>query len=521
MANWYCDSTAYAAVAQWATNTAYLVGAIVRQKATPTVGNERCFRCSTAGTSNATTEPTWVLTKNATTNDTSPLVWTECTGQQLYQTTDSWTAPFDRLQTALSTSWIAIGDTVFVGSTHAETQAAAMTITNLASALLANVTVLCVNRPSSAIPPLAADVVSVPTATVTTTGANEITFDVAGYFYGIIFQSASGANTGTFFKADVNGSAAQAFEQCKFSCPATSGAPVIQFGELSSNITSGVSARLKYCTFSFGAVGGYIIVAKPMLWDGGSLTGTAVTTLFNAASGTSANWMPVEVRNVDLSLLAGSSFVINLSNPPAGTCGLMFNNCKLNSGLSGFATGAVPQPEAGNVDAINCASSGSLGEYHYRWEGALTTDLNNYLTSGASNGTTHYSYKMVSTANANFISPLGPSGIIAWLAATTVTLAMYVANTSSVILNSQTFGFEVEYISDAGDPLGTIGTTFGNPLTTGTNWPTTAAPWTGLSSPTKQIVSLTITPAQAGWVRVTPKLAVASTTIWVDPLLVT
>lgn len=73
----YADSVAYAAVTAWATG-AKTVGQIRRQAATPTVGNERCFICTVAGSSSGT-EPTWVTTKGAKTTD-STVTWMECTG---------------------------------------------------------------------------------------------------------------------------------------------------------------------------------------------------------------------------------------------------------------------------------------------------------------------------------------------------------------------------------------------------------------------------------------------------------
>jgi hypothetical protein len=82
---WYCNygngsSTGYYAVAQWATNTAYTVGQIIRQKTTPAVNSERCFVVITAGTSSATTEPTWSTSKGSKTTDAGGPVYMECTG---------------------------------------------------------------------------------------------------------------------------------------------------------------------------------------------------------------------------------------------------------------------------------------------------------------------------------------------------------------------------------------------------------------------------------------------------------
>lgn len=58
MTDWYASSVAYSAVAQWAASHTYANGAIVRQLATPTVGNERCFQ-AIAGTFAVTWDPSY------------------------------------------------------------------------------------------------------------------------------------------------------------------------------------------------------------------------------------------------------------------------------------------------------------------------------------------------------------------------------------------------------------------------------------------------------------------------------
>lgn len=58
----------------WIKKTAYTLGEIVR----PVAASGRSYRCTTAGTTHATDEPTWPTTKNATITDGS-VVWTENT----------------------------------------------------------------------------------------------------------------------------------------------------------------------------------------------------------------------------------------------------------------------------------------------------------------------------------------------------------------------------------------------------------------------------------------------------------
>ncbi|MDD5510909.1 MAG: hypothetical protein PHI12_08865 [Dehalococcoidales bacterium] len=64
----------------WAAATAYAIGDIIK----PTTYADHCYKCTTAGTSAAVTEPTWGTTNGGTTADgTGTLVWT-CYDKKTY-----------------------------------------------------------------------------------------------------------------------------------------------------------------------------------------------------------------------------------------------------------------------------------------------------------------------------------------------------------------------------------------------------------------------------------------------------
>lgn len=116
-AYWYVSygngsSTGYYAVTAWATGAAKVVGQFVRQSAAPSVGNERVFMCTIAGTTHASTEPTWVVTKGAATTDNT-VTWTECTGQAALNgsltNTSGWTSGPNGVGTGVKNQAVALG----------------------------------------------------------------------------------------------------------------------------------------------------------------------------------------------------------------------------------------------------------------------------------------------------------------------------------------------------------------------------------------------------------------------------
>ena len=63
----------------WAVGTAYALGDVVK----PTTYASHSYKCTTAGTSHATTEPTWGITNGGTTTDNT-VTWT-CFDTKTYQ----------------------------------------------------------------------------------------------------------------------------------------------------------------------------------------------------------------------------------------------------------------------------------------------------------------------------------------------------------------------------------------------------------------------------------------------------
>ena len=160
------------------------------------MGNERVFRCTTAGTSGSS-EPAWNLANNATTTS-GTAVFTQIGGQEAEQVAGNWKAPLARLQSVWN---IATGatDVVYISQDHAETQSTAMTLGYTSGGTGQAAKVFCVNRAAgSSLPPVSADLRT--TASITTTGTQTITLRANGsmYYYGIQFHVGTGTSGANF-----------------------------------------------------------------------------------------------------------------------------------------------------------------------------------------------------------------------------------------------------------------------------------------------------------------------------------
>lgn len=522
MANWYCSSVGWAAVAQWAAATPFSVGALVRQLAAPSVGNERVFRATSisgTGTSGGA-EPAWsAATKGQTFTDNAganQIVWTEVTGNETYNAT-TFAAPHARLQTAMKSGWPAAGDTIYVAANHAETQAAAMTIAGVGTNS-SPLRVICIAATHSS-PPVAADLAI--TATCAATGANGITISGSAYYYGITFTSGSGANNVTML-INASSDALQIFDNCTIAVGGSSGGNLL-FGNSTQTGSVGVGTDLRNTNISFAGASNSLFTRNTNFrWIGGALQGTAPTGLFVNNTNNGIFQSTVYVQDVDLSIITSAKFLVNAANI---TCiyKIAFVNCKLATNLGGVITGTMVVG-CGPIDLVVSDSTNNVvvREEHYSFSGSMVQDTTNFRTGGASDGTTSKAWKVVTLSGANRIYPFYCPDIYQWVDSTgSKTVSVYCANNSSVTAQDLDMGFELEFLGDAASPLGTFNTTTPAALgllSTGTNWATDASTWGGATT-NKQVMTKTVTINHKGWVRVRPYVSKASFTVWIDPLI--
>lgn len=515
MAAWYVSSGGWSAVTPRANSTAYVVGDLRRQgPGTPTLGQERVLRCTTAGTSGAT-EPTTSGytgsngTRGGTTTD-GTVVWTDVTGNSTY----GWSAPHATLTGALFMTMTA-GDTVYVSNTHAESSSTQpKSIATIGSAT-APLHIYSVNP--SAAPPTAL----ATGASVTYTGGAMTWCSTASYcdVYGVTFTAQSFEFYNTAYGRTV-------LNNCNLTFTGTS-TTGLTLG--SGNAVEPVAVELSNATIKFSAVGQKIALTNAIggtqgvfTWRGGSVdaTGTVPTTLFTGAS--AGGPALVTVQGVDLSASGSGKNLIDLA-----TTGCVYRliDCKLGASVS-IVTGSAVSGQA-DVQVVNSDSSATNYRYYRSQAGGTEQQETTIVRSGgASDGTTTVSRKVVTTALSDdwTFGCYQSLPIELWNTTTSGTVTLTVATvTDGVTLTDNQAWLEVEYQGATTSPLGTWATTrvsdpvFGTPANVATD---TTSTWTttGLSSPVKQKLSVAITPKAVGLVRVYVCVAKPSTTVYYDPL---
>ncbi len=511
MAVWYTGSTKYAAVATWAALHAYSIGDIVRQLATPAVGSERCFRTTTAGTSGAGA-PSWNLTKASTTTDAS-VTWTEVTGNSTY----GWNAPHARLANAFL--WMAAGDDMYVSNNHAETQTGQISLVPPGTTASVN-RCLCVN--DSAAPPTAL----ATTATVQNTDfANIVISSGFCYFYGISLSVSQGAGGGfdNKFITDADHGWFR-FENCtiKLGCGA-SGTDNGRINIGSRSLSSGdFFVELVNTTLVMTNASHRINAKCRSRWIGGTCTAIATQTAVIQDNTNSPPFGEFYCEGVDFSSIGSGQSIINMAVTGNGT--YTFVDCKL--GASGtFSTGAVPDRGNRLLQVIN--SDNTNTNYRFFRQDYMSTEIQEVVivrAGGASDGTTPFSRKVVTTANATVQSPYQSMPLLIFNSKTTSTTITVATITDGVTLQDNECWIEVEYLGTASFPLGTYATSrvsdpfFGSPASNPTDSTST---WTttGLGSPVKQYMTVTVTPAHQGLIRLRVNIGKASTTLYYDPFI--
>jgi hypothetical protein len=566
----YVSSASYAAMTAWAGSTVTAAGTLIRQATTPAVGNERAFVCIVAGTTNSS-EPTWTVTKGAKNTDNT-VTWQECTGQPgvngdttnspvwgatltvvlgqiIYDSTSgalqicsvagttgsstptfsatagvtttdntvtwtslgahgnfgAWAAPHARITNADAATWqTVIPAKIFIRNNHAETSSSAISLAGGQGTGASPNQYLSVG---ATVPPTSVS----SGASVSTTGNTNISITGNGYYYGISFNLGTGANTPAFSIAK---SGPQFYESCSFNITATGATALTSFGTASSN--SGFGDFLN-CTFTFAnAAQTLTFYGGNTIIRGGSVaaTGTVPTTLITPNNGQGFTLL---IRDCDLSAITGTLFSFGSSNN-AGVATL--SNCKLGAGVA-MTTGASTNAAGPTFRLTNCDSGNKTNRfYEGNFLGTMqqeTTIVDN--TNIATNGTSQISWNLTTTANASLGQPYQSSNLTQWNLLTSGSHTATIQINSNVSLTNDQIWMELECLDTSGFPIGTlVSSRASDVLVSPTTYTTSSDSWGGALTH-QQYMQVTFSPAFIGYIRVRVYVAVPSTTIYINPLI--
>lgn len=401
------------------------------------------------------------------------------------------------------------GDRIFVSHVHAESGASDSGITfSFPGSYASPNQVLCGNDGAEPPTSLAA------TGSITSNGQASIVLQGCFYLYGVkLFTGTGGGACSLAFDGGAD-SIRQTAEACELRLVNNSTETHIVLGASNSDWEHVID--LISCGFRFANAAQKIklrarsVIRGCYAISGGTSPDNICSVDFPGADTT--------FEGCDFS--AWSAGVNLVESSSRGWGRVVFRNCKLPTSWSGSV--GVPGAPGLIIDMINCdAGSTNYRRWRSQYEGTTKTETTIVRTGGASDGTTAWSWKMQTTANAKYpLLPLPSPEISFWnetLSAITVTLEVV---TDNVTLTDAEAWIDVQYLGASGSPLASFANDAKTgPLASAANQSSSSVTWTttGLTTPVKQKLSVTFTPAKKGEIIVRAMLAKASTTMYVCP----
>ncbi len=398
------------------------------------------------------------------------------------------------------------GDRIFVSQAHSElTTGAALSVT-LSGSITSPILVLCVDDSST--PPTTLAKTGLLRATGIPAQGPSVLLTGGFYLYGLQLKGDSGVIIGT------NTNNHFLLEDALF-----------EMGANTSGLTLGTSNfyvqhHFKNCDIYFNlTTQSTLFRSKLTRWEGGKLmpgSQTPANGLFSVGNDRSMLF-------VDGFDFANASTGFNLLSSLTSTSSeYVFRNCKLPAGWTGVPfTGSWDQ--GGGVSLYNCDS----GDTNYaiwimNYQGTLRQETAVVRTSGASDGVTNLSWKIVSNTRAKFPFSFKSPEIVRWQETVGAPITVKVeVITDGVTLNTDDCWLEVQYLGTNGTPLSLFQKNRRLPVVAAAAQPTSTDAWTttGLTTPTKQKLEVTFTPQEKGFIHAVVHVGKPSTTVYVDPKL--
>ena len=360
--------------------------------------------CSTAGTMGAC-EPAWSSNTAGTTQTDGTTTWT-CLG--VVGNFTGGQALHARLANVFGTNWFAAGNTVYVGSNHAESQTTSITLSPVGSAATVG-RIICHNAGSY--PPAAGNLTTGAVVSTTAASTNIIIFPPSGggaglYIYGLTFRPGVGQSTAG--NANISGGSCSIyFDACSFDLASTAAGAVIN---TNSSGGSGVVV-FNNTTVKFGNVSqGISIGLGQFIWQNTAsvlAAGSSVPTPFITPSASSYSYVVLEA--LDLSQITG--VLIEATSGTSYTT-LLLKDCKLN------ASATIDTPVGNGITYQIVRSDSAAAAYksaRYAFEGVETTETSITRVGGAVDPTGQaQSRKIVTTVNSKWLRPFKAEPYAQW-----------------------------------------------------------------------------------------------------------
>lgn len=488
--------------AQWQPNHAYSLGArcVCRTSYGPSSARAYVYECTTAGTSHATTEPTWPTSGTVTDGG---VTWT-CR----IPNDGDWANASCILHYVLCHSSIAAGDTVYIDDGHSESVTIGTTAqyqVRGGSSKNNPIKVLCVDKADD----------SLSSGAVIADGQTSVyypmLFTYYGYSYGVKYTSESHIRingAGTWIIDGPDG-----FTVFSVANSRLLGANAFEAGGYSFIISGDIEFR---------GASAYLSPYTPMWWKKGTLIAASGVTKLITGSATYASRITIE--NVDLSAMGNNTIL----NTPGVLSNVHLRRCKMPSSFtpcSGTWYGGYGDDIA-QFRMHHCDNGNTTYNfYEENYCGSCQDETTIVRTGGASDGTTGIAVKMVSSANtkeANGYQALISPPITGWTDSTSsTTFTIELVHDSATALQDDEIWMELAYPADNSCGLGALASSVCANLGTPADIPDSSETWTttGMSNPNTRKLSVTVAPGKAGPITAKVYLAKASTTVYIDPII--
>ena len=461
------EATGIAAINGDLTNTPAWNNANIKNKAITlgqviqNVAGTLILICTTAGTAGNGAEPSWAAFTNAgaTTADNT-VTWTT-----LGASFSAWVAPHARLTNALTTNWVQAGNSVFVDSVHAESQSIAMTVSGAGTATNL-VLIYCASN--STAPPTA----TTTGAVVKTTGASLMALSGNYYVYGILFSCGAGVTnppSGITFSGTC-----QYLDNCalqKLTPAAANNA--INFSSTAALILNNTTLQLGSTGDVIRANGNAIVVWKN---TPSAIVGAIIPTLL---FGFFANGN-LTLQGIDLSALGSGSTIVSFASSANGTVVSMIDcslgaSVTVSTPPVEFAPGQVLNLVRCDSGATNYQSQ----RYEYGGTLTTSTSIYRSGGASDGTTAISWNIVTTANSKWLFPFDAAPIAQWNTLTGSNRTVTVYGLVNAAAVPNNDNIWIECEYLGSASSPLGSFANNTkannlasGSPLTadSSSNW---------------------------------------------------